>query len=126
MYDKKYNCYHCHGQYKGSSKREKILEALQEQKGCFDESQDRFRYKFENIGYRYCIGNYYDRSVSLLNDMFNKFQQGVMPFPGSYSDQPGKILDVFQLIESTHQSEKLRLQKEDEAESRRKSRMKNG
>ena len=118
MFEKTFNCFHCKAQY---ADRKEITLKLREQKGCFDVST-KVRYRFDQIIYKTCIGNFYDPQTSQLVDMFNKFEIGVLPYPGSYSDQPAKIIEVFQLIDSLKQTEVKRIEKENERKEKQKHR----
>lgn len=66
-------------------------------KGCFDE-YPAVKYKVENVNYKTCIGNFFDKTVVDLYEAFNNYERGVMPFSGSYMDQPAKIVEVFGVI----------------------------
>ena len=118
MFEKHFNCFHCKAQY---ADRKEMALKLRKQKGCFDVSS-KVLYRFDQITYKTCIGNFYDPQTAQLVDMFNKFEIGVLPYPGSYTDQPAKIIEVFQLIDSLKQTEVKRIEKENERKEKQKQR----
>ena len=44
---------------------------------------------------RYCVG---------LITMHNQFEKGIMPYPGGLMDQPNKIIEAFDVINSYKQA----------------------
>jgi len=58
-----------------------------------------------------CVGNYTSYSVNYFIDLFHKFESGVLPFKGTFGQQPAKIIEVFQVIERRLNFKKSELQK---------------
>lgn len=74
--------------------------------GCFG-GAPHVKWELENIKYYTCIGNFFDPSVAHFFEMLNKYDQGVLPYPGSFSEQPGKVIEVFQMLDGL-KKEKMR------------------
>ena len=93
---KHFNCNTCGKKFRIAEQKK----AFRERKGCYDYSTRS--YIIEKIEYKTCLGNFYDSSVYYLIELFLKYRDGVMPFPGSLSEQPAKIIEVFQIIEQKY------------------------
>lgn len=112
FYDKQYNCYFC----KKQPGHPATIRGLREIKGCFDIFDKPG--KFDKVAYYTCIGNFYSPQVAQLWELFKNYEKGMMPFPGSYMDQPAKIIDIFQLMDSIRTQEIERKKKEEDEERR--------
>lgn len=58
-----------------------------------------------DLKFKKCPGNYFSQSALQWLEMFNAFEKGTMPFNGSYSEQPNKIIDIFRVI-STYRAKR--------------------
>lgn len=67
--------------------------------GCDDVLIDT-RHRAVGFKFRTCIGNFFNEEALGWIEAQEKFEQGVMPFPGSYMEQPSKVLDVFRVIKN--------------------------
>lgn len=92
---------------------------LREQKGCFGPPKSG-TYAIENIKFATCIGNYSDPTVSYFVEAYRRFQQGVMPYPGSYFQQPAKAIDLFRIIGQLmdENEERARKKEDDDAHAK--------
>ena len=59
----------------------------------------------DGVSYYRCIGNFVSDSVLDWVNAHAKFRQGVMPFPGSYLDQPAKVIELFAALENHFQKQ---------------------
>lgn len=50
------------------------------------------------ISYRACIGNFYRDGWAYWLQMYRQYQGGLLPFPGTVSEQPAKVIEVFNII----------------------------
>jgi len=66
--------------------------------GCFDYTSRT--YQLEDIKYYSCIGNFQDSSVRYYWELFQKYQQNMLPYKGSLQEQPNKIIEIFNFIEA--------------------------
>jgi hypothetical protein len=55
-------------------------------------------YKIENVIYKSCVGNY-NSNIGFLTEAFSKYEKGMLPFKGTLSDQPAKLIEIFNIIE---------------------------
>lgn len=112
-YDKRWNCHWClNHQYFGKQK-EKMLEKRRRIKGCWGNPASP--YQIENIQFNSCIGNFSSYDAQYIIDMYMAYDKGMIPFPGSISEQPAKLLEAFDMIKS------FRQRKEAEEQASKKS-----
>lgn len=60
--------------------------------------------------------------VLTLFDIYHR--QGVLPYPGSMSEQPAKIIEIFQVLDELRIERETKLQEEQQREAKRTSRKK--
>lgn len=70
------------------------------------------------LSYKACIGNFYRDGWVYWLQMYRQYQRGLLPFPGTISDQPAKVVEVFGIIELFE--EKAEAEKKAKANSRGK------
>lgn len=84
------------------SKREGYEQAkkrLEQKNGC-GIYREEHRYEIDGIRYHKCLCGYRNPSMSFYLDIEDKFSKGILPFKGSYLDQPAKIIDIINRISS--------------------------
>ena len=79
--------------------------ALRKSKACEETKETALHAIGTDIGFKTCIGNYYSQWLFPWIEAYQMYQKGVLPFPGSMSEQPNKVIELFRVIDS-HQSEK--------------------
>jgi hypothetical protein len=101
--DKRFSCTDCLHKYKSRVDGEKQTQILQKSMGC----ETPFPRPVHNIDgeilFDRCIGNYFSHQAVHWITIHTHFQRGVLPFPGSLSEQPAKVLEIFSVIE-THRA----------------------
>lgn len=126
-YDENFNCFHCLTQYsRGKRDYEQHketydghLKKAREQKGCF-ESSEKARYISDNIHWFKCIGNFRsDDSLDLVT-AYENYKRGVLPYPGSFMDQPAKVIDCFEMIGQIVQDKVKEREERDKAKRKTK------
>lgn len=95
---KKYNCRLCAAKYKPDKKHIK-----RKPKGCYDYSTRVYR--LENILYKTCLGNY-NKSIGFYTEALSMYEKGMLPFKGTLSEQPNKIIEIFNIIEQRREEKK--------------------
>jgi hypothetical protein len=118
-FDSKWSCYHCkktYDRYDGP-KKDRALRNMFTKKSCSGETERN--YQLENVRFKKCPGNYTDTQVRYLVDWFMMYEKGVMPFDGPMADQPAKIIEIFELIQSIRDEKVLQQEKEDAMDARR-------
>lgn len=93
---------------------ERIRYLLKDQKGSSFKSLDVVFHAKNNLKYPYFTYTY----TAFLN-----YQRGVLPYPGSLSEQPGKIMDIFNVFQALkyEADDKMRKKVEKESKKRGKS-----
>lgn len=94
----KFSCSKCAAKYKPEHRPRK-----RKSKGCYDYSTRVYR--IENIVYKTCIGNY-NKDISFFVEAFSMYEKGMLPFKGTLSEQPSKIIDIFNIIEQRRAEKK--------------------
>lgn len=51
--------------------------------------------------------------------LYNQYKQGVLPFPGSMSEQPAKIIEIFDVLQQLELEQEEKTRKKLEKESKR-------
>jgi hypothetical protein len=82
-----------------------------ESKGCFA-PRPMVVHKIGDLHFKSCIGNFFDYSVISLMDAHDKLDKGILPFEGSYMDQPAKVMDIFKIIHNHKQEQIIAMHKE--------------
>jgi hypothetical protein len=100
MDNRKFICGECKDSYKGRSDQARITQKMRESKGCFGVLQRDMHHIDKEILFSTCIGNYFDFSMTYFFELFNHYEKGVMPFPGTVMEQPNKIIEIFRVIQS--------------------------
>lgn len=54
----------------------------------------------DDLSFRRCPGNFYSHSVAHWYRAYTLYEKGVMPFPGSYIEQPNKVVELFSIFEA--------------------------
>lgn len=73
------------------------FEKLQKVKGCV--STPKTNYKIEGFKLNKCLGNFTSNEIYGYFEMYKLYEKGIMPFDGAISDQPAKIIDLFNMID---------------------------
>lgn len=90
----------CEKKLENATKRmgfERATEHMQKTNGC-GLYRSRHRYEIDGIRYHECLCGYRNPSISLYLDLEDKFNKGILPFPGSYMDQPAKVVEIMNRI----------------------------
>ncbi len=110
MDNREYQCTFCLKKYRGREDYEKITQANRTRKGCFGIIPNTL-HKFEDLEYSTCVGNFVSESALFWVEAEARYNQGVMPYPGSLVEQPAKVLDIFSCI-AAHKQDKLEKQQQ--------------
>lgn len=103
--NRKFICGECKMKYKGTGYAMEQATKHRSDKGCFKPSAIVL-HKIKDIHFKSCVGNFFDYSALSLLDAHDKLEKGILPFPGSYMDQPAKVMEVFKLI-SNHKADQI-------------------
>lgn len=95
----------CLNKYRGREDYEKISMANRTSKGCFSVSENAL-HKYDDLEYSTCVGNFVVDSATFWIEAEARYNQGVLPYPGSLSEQPAKVLEIFACI-AAHKQDKL-------------------
>ena len=104
--ERKYQCDPCH---QIEPQRQAKAQRLQ---GCTQVVEWDVCKLDDQMGLHTCPGNYYSETVVGLLAAFTTFELGVMPYPGSYFDQPAKVLEIFTIIRQ-HRFDKIEREQRD-------------
>jgi hypothetical protein len=73
---------------------------MRKEKGCFEISEDSV-IEFDGVTLHSCLchDNFQHPYYSLYFDLYRNFKNGILPFSGSYMEQPAKVIDAIQYLD---------------------------
>jgi hypothetical protein len=102
IYNKNYNCNACLSEHED----EIITERKRAIKQCFS-VRDNPLYSKSVFRFYKCIGNYSTEWAFTIVDMFMRYDKfGTLPFEGSIGDQPYKVIQLFNIVESLREAKR--------------------
>lgn len=93
LHDSTYQCNQC-------TKRVPSQKTRDEKKGCSKELDKPFASWRDLIKFKKCPATFYSGYWASVIDNFRQYDKGVLPYQGSLLDQPNKIIEAYNLIES--------------------------
>lgn len=97
-------CSECLNTYNGRKDADMMTAKLRASKGCEVDDGPVLHRLTGGAEFSRCVGNYFDQTALGLIRMHRAYELGVLPFPGSLSEQPSKVMDAFSVIDS-HRAE---------------------
>jgi len=94
------NKFQCSSQVSKLAERigyDKAKERISITNGCGNLAE-KHRYEIDGIRYHKCLCDYLNPYMGFLLEIHNQYDKGVMPFPGSLSEQPAKIIEILNRI----------------------------
>lgn len=73
-----------------------------------------------SVGLRFLkpVSEFQYGQMHFVLDAFDNYERGVMPYPGSFSEQPAQIIEIFGLIRALRREQEEKLRKRNEANVR--------
>jgi hypothetical protein len=93
-------------------------------KGCFDTKTKQ--YIIGNIVFKTCLGNYQNSIVNHYWMLYTHYQNNLLPYNGSYGDQPAKVIEVFNIIQGLIREYEQQLEKMKKQTDKLNKKFKNG
>lgn len=93
-----FQCQVCLGDPGGEAR----VQNKRQSKAC-SELREQPLWDFDGVSFRTCIGNFVSESVFTWLSAFQKYREGVLPFGGSFFDQPAKAIELFTAFEGHFQ-----------------------
>lgn len=90
-----------------------MTQANRERKGCFGIAENTLHH-FDNLHYNTCVGNLASDAALSFIEAEARYNQGILPYPGSLFEQPAKVIDIFDCIAAWKQ-DKLNKQRRAQA-----------
>ncbi|MEE8599306.1 MAG: hypothetical protein V3S69_07370, partial [Dehalococcoidales bacterium] len=105
-----YRCDNCLSRPMEEKKRQLYRQA----KGCWgiDEPRHSIKDGDDTIFPKTCPGNIVDYGVISMLPMWDSYKSGVMPYPGSYSDQPAKLMEIFGVFDQWYTEKERKMAQE--------------
>lgn len=124
-----YNCEYKWSAYQDRTNYDwdKVVEFFKETKGCFGGSGEVKSFRklhsdnsstdksviINGIRYKSCLCNLKNSSTMYFIDLYDKYQKfGLLPFSGTITEQPAKIMEIFNVLESVKIEYTYKKQKE--------------
>lgn len=117
--DRRFFCDECMSKYSSRRDGAEMLEKSRISKGCYAKGESYIHNIDGEIFFKKCIGNYYSTKIASLINMNELFQKGVMPMRGALFDQPAKLIEALNVIESIKRESIIKAQQAQEARSKR-------
>lgn len=115
MKERQFDCGTCLNKWAGRTDSAEMTEANRKVKGCWGSTE--FLHEIVvpggRISFKTCVGNLVQDGMFHWIVLHRQFQKGVLPYPGSLSEQPAKVLELFELIDS------FKIQQAEEEEKRK-------
>jgi hypothetical protein len=114
-----YRCHDCKNKYKYEpERRKKYVESM----ACnFLADKPRHQYRPEHnnkgnpkISYNTCVGNFYFAYWASLINYYPDYEKGILPYSGSFFEQPAKFVEAMQLIHNLIRENENQKSKKDE------------
>ena len=67
--------------------------------GCGLKPQKEPRYTIGQINFHNCLCDHLHPDFSRLLFLHSKYQDGVLPYPGSLSEQPSHVIEIFKMLD---------------------------
>ena len=105
MSNSKYRCGDCFKKYKHEPIRREQYEKNMSCKVIEKEPRHFYKPNKNNIGnpkinFKHCIGNYFNQYYSFWINYHANFEKGMLPFKGTYLEQPSKFVDLMNLVDN--------------------------
>jgi late competence protein required for DNA uptake (superfamily II DNA/RNA helicase) len=119
IHNERFQCSRCIRKHQGKRKDwEAHLEREQEAKACRSLKPEPFAEIDQQIFFTTCPGNFSYPEVLNWRAAFMRYQQGILPFPGSLMDQPNRVIELFQLFEADEMDRMIEERKRIEKQQR--------
>lgn len=102
--------FRCSHRLKELTKREGEANAkkrMQIENGC-GVCRSEYRYDVDGIRFHQCFCGYRSHNMGFYLDLEDKFSKGILPFEGSYLDQPAKVIEIINRISALKMDKKER------------------
>lgn len=105
-------CSRCYQEY---ANREKLHERIKLGQGCEKPSPKmvaNIEYGSLKIVFKRCVGNFYWKPLEDYLRVYELYNAGVIPYPGSLMDQPAKFVELMDLLHNLTQRRERELREE--------------
>ena len=104
--NKTYQCGECLKKYRERKDAEEMLKKYRTNMGCFTNDSPLKRV-VNDIEYSTCPGNTFNFQVYYVIQLYRKYQDGILPYPGSLTEQPAKVMEAFSVIDDYNNTKLL-------------------
>ena len=95
--------FNCNKQIARYSKHSKIqVEDFLNKNGCRNRIIKTVRHNVQNIEFYSCVCNFKCPLLSLYLEMHDLYKKGIMPYPGSFEDQPAQLIEIFSVLDALY------------------------
>ena len=116
MTEDKFDCDNKLEKFAKREGHEKAKQRMEQTNGC-GVHRDRHRYEIDGVRYHECLCGYRNPNIGFYLDLEDKFNKGILPFPGSYLEQPAKVIEIISRINSLRLDKQERDYKEQQLDS---------
>lgn len=83
------------GRYKDP---EVVIANMRNAKSC-GKMASNIMYNIDGIGYRSCLCTFRTHRYPMYWEMYENYQKGNLPYPGTFMEQPSKAIEIIKLIQ---------------------------
>jgi hypothetical protein len=105
--NREFICGECKSRYRGRQDEAEMTEKSRQIKGCYGIAERVLHHINREIFFSQCVGNFFNFAAIGFLEMHHQYERGIMPYPGSLSDQPSKIIEIFRIIDA-HKRDKIK------------------
>ena len=62
-------------------------------------------HRFDGMAFSTCPGNFFSLAALHFVELYSRFKDGVLPYGGTLTEQPSKLIEIFRTIEG-HKAER--------------------
>lgn len=111
MNPRQFNCEEQVRKLKKRPNSEQAIRTFKLRNSC-DSVSETVKQEVNSLRFYNCYCNHLDYSFNHLIEIHSKYEQGILYYPGSLSEQPNKLIDIFNLISQLKEEEKIKQAKQ--------------
>lgn len=118
----RFDCGTCLTSFASHPQGEKALQIERTAKACWGGNVERHVIADSSgriLRFTTCIGNWSSDAWAHWLELHEAYRRGILPYPGSISDQPNKVIEIFRVIDGWQTERQIEAAKKQEAELKR-------
>lgn len=102
--DSYFQCRYNESKFKGRTDEDLLIKIVRQEKGCFVIKDEPVVEMDNDVEFYSCLchPNFQHPDYPFYYDLYKNYKNGILPYEGNLMDQPAKIMDAINYIESLH------------------------